>query len=78
MIQLDVKDAGGVELTIGCAMHTRRRCAEFGSDLVARIDVDMFSAAGPSGTFREPSTAFVAEKEQFGATRRARWFGLGT
>jgi len=51
---------------------------EFGSDLVARIDVDMFSAAGPSGTFREPSTAFVAEKEQFGASRRARWFGLGT
>jgi sulfide:quinone oxidoreductase len=36
----------------------------------------MFSAAGPSGTFREPSTAFVAEKEQFGSSRRARWFGL--
>jgi sulfide:quinone oxidoreductase len=51
---------------------------EFGSDLVARIDVDMFSAAGPSGTFREPSTDFVAEKAEFGSSRRARWFGLGT
>jgi sulfide:quinone oxidoreductase len=49
---------------------------EFGSDLVARIDVDMFSAAGPSGTFREPSTEFVAEKAEFGASRRARWFGI--
>jgi sulfide:quinone oxidoreductase len=51
---------------------------EFGSDLVARIDVDMFSAAGPSGTFREPSTEFVVEKAEFGSSRRARWFGLGT
>ena len=33
---------------------------------------------GPTGTFREPSTEFVAEKEQFGSTRRARWFGLET
>jgi sulfide:quinone oxidoreductase len=49
---------------------------EFGSGLVARIDVDMFSGDGPTGTFREPSTEFVAEKEQFGSTRRARWFGI--
>ena len=27
-------------------------------------------------SFREPSTEFVAEKEQFGSTRRARWFGM--
>ena len=49
---------------------------EFGAGLVARIDVDMFSDDGPTGTFREPSTEFVAEKERFGSTRRARWFGL--
>jgi sulfide:quinone oxidoreductase len=49
---------------------------EFGSGLVARIDVDMFSGDGPTGIFREPSTEFVAEKEQFGSTRRARWFGI--
>jgi sulfide:quinone oxidoreductase len=49
---------------------------EFGRGLVARIDVDMFSNEGPAGTFRDPSAVFVAEKEQFGASRRARWFGL--
>jgi sulfide:quinone oxidoreductase len=49
---------------------------EFGDDLVARIDVDMFSAEGPSGIFRAPSTEFVVEKEQFGASRQARWFGI--
>ena len=51
---------------------------EFGSGLVARIDVDFFSAEDPTGTFREPSTEFVAEKAEFGSSRRARWFGLGT
>ena len=45
---------------------------------MARIDVDMFSGDGPTGIFREPSTEFVAEKEQFGSTRRARWFGIET
>ena len=49
---------------------------EFGAGLVARIDVDMFSGEGPTGIFRDPSAEFVAEKEQFGSIRRARWFGL--
>jgi sulfide:quinone oxidoreductase len=49
---------------------------EFGAGLVARIDVDMFSSEGPAGIFRTPSHEFVAEKERFGASRRARWFGL--
>jgi sulfide:quinone oxidoreductase len=49
---------------------------EFGGGLVARIDVDFFSEEKPTGTFEDPSTEFVAEKEQFGSTRRARWFGL--
>jgi sulfide:quinone oxidoreductase len=49
---------------------------EFGGGLVARIDVDFFSEEKPIGTFEDPSTEFVAEKEQFGSTRRARWFGL--
>jgi hypothetical protein len=26
------------------------------------------------GTFNEPTAALVAEKEHFGASRRARWF----
>jgi sulfide:quinone oxidoreductase len=49
---------------------------EFGGGLVARIDVDFFSEEKPTGTFEDPSTEFVAEKEQFGSSRRARWFGL--
>ena len=49
---------------------------EFGGGLVARIDVDFFSEEKPTGTFQDPSTEFVAEKVDFGSTRRARWFGL--
>jgi sulfide:quinone oxidoreductase len=48
---------------------------EFGGGRVGRVDVDFFSGPKPSGTFREPSTAIRAEKEEFGATRRSRWFG---
>ena len=39
------------------------------------VDVDFVSAPKPTGTFREPSAALVAEKVAFGATRKARWFG---
>jgi sulfide:quinone oxidoreductase len=48
---------------------------EFGSGLVGRVDIDFLSAPRPTGTFREPSPALVAEKQHFGASRRARWFG---
>jgi sulfide:quinone oxidoreductase len=47
---------------------------EFGADLVGRVDIDFHSGPIRFGTFREPSTALVAEKRQFGASRRARWF----
>lgn len=49
---------------------------EFGSGRVGRVDVDFFSGPQPTGTYREPSSAMVAEKERFGSSRRARWFGL--
>jgi sulfide:quinone oxidoreductase len=49
---------------------------EFGAGRVGRVDVDFFSGPKPIGTYQAPSTALVAEKEQFGASRRARWFGL--
>jgi sulfide:quinone oxidoreductase len=49
---------------------------EFGNDLVGRVDVDFFSGPGPTGTFRAPSVELAAEKEQFGSSRRARWFGI--
>jgi sulfide:quinone oxidoreductase len=50
---------------------------EFGAGRVGRVDVDFLSAPSPTGTFREPSAALVAEKRHFGSSRRARWFGLG-
>lgn len=49
---------------------------EFGSGQVGRVDVDFLSGPKPTGAFNEPSTALVAEKEHFGSSRRARWFGL--
>ncbi len=49
---------------------------EFGAGRVGRVDVDFFSGPKPTGTFQEPSGALVAEKEHFGSSRRARWFGL--
>jgi sulfide:quinone oxidoreductase len=49
---------------------------EFGSGRVGRVDVDFFSGPKPTGTYQEPSSALVAEKERFGSSRRTRWFGL--
>ena len=48
---------------------------EFGAGLVGRVDVDFFSGPKPTGVFNEPSSELVRDKEAFGATRRARWFG---
>jgi sulfide:quinone oxidoreductase len=47
---------------------------EFGAGLVGRVDIDFLSGPTRTGTFREPSPTLVAEKRQFGASRRARWF----
>jgi len=49
---------------------------EFGGDLVGRVDVDFLSGPSPTGSFTAPSAAVVDEKRNFGASRRARWFGL--
>jgi sulfide:quinone oxidoreductase len=47
---------------------------EFGGGRVGRVDVDFLSGPKPTGSFREPSAALVADKREFGASRRARWF----
>ena len=47
---------------------------EFGAGRVGRVDVEFLSGPKPTGTFREPSAELVEEKQQFGASRRARWF----
>lgn len=49
---------------------------EFGAGRVGRVDVDFFSGSKPTGTYQAPSTELVAEKQHFGSSRRARWFGL--
>ena len=49
---------------------------EFGAGRVGKVEVDFLSGPKPTGTHHEPSAALVAEKEEFGASRRARWFGL--
>jgi sulfide:quinone oxidoreductase len=48
---------------------------EFGGGRVGKVEVDFLSGPKPTGTFREPSGELVAEKRQFGSSRRARWFG---
>jgi sulfide:quinone oxidoreductase len=48
---------------------------EFGSGLVGRVDVDFLSGPKPTGTYHEPSLELVVEKERFGSSRAARWFG---
>jgi sulfide:quinone oxidoreductase len=48
---------------------------EFGSGRVGSVDIDFLSGPSRTGTFNPPSAAKVAEKEAFGSTRRARWFG---
>jgi sulfide:quinone oxidoreductase len=48
---------------------------EFGAGRVGRVDVDFLSGPKPTGSFQEPSGALVAEKQHFGSSRRARWFG---
>jgi sulfide:quinone oxidoreductase len=50
---------------------------EFGAGRIGRVDVDFFSNPdGPTGTYYEPSVTLRADKEHFGSSRRARWFGL--
>src|SRR5262245_44988106 len=49
---------------------------EFGGGRIGRVDVDFFSGPKPTGTYYEPIVALRADKEKFGESRRARWFGL--
>lgn len=50
---------------------------ELGDGDVAGISVDFFKEPGhPLGWFLEPSAETFAAKVEFGASRRARWFGL--
>lgn len=47
---------------------------EFGGEGVAKVDVDFLTGDTPVGIFQAPSPEITAEKEEFGASRRRRWF----
>lgn len=47
---------------------------EFGAGRIGRVDVDFLSGPSPTGAFQEPSETMRILKEEFGSTRRARWF----
>jgi sulfide:quinone oxidoreductase len=49
--------------------------AEFGGGLVGKVEVNFLHGDAPAARRYEPSLEYAAEKEQFGAMRRARWFG---
>jgi sulfide:quinone oxidoreductase len=49
--------------------------AEFGGGLVGKVEVAFLRGDAPEAQRHEPALAFAAEKDDFGATRRARWFG---
>jgi sulfide:quinone oxidoreductase len=48
---------------------------EFGDGRVGRVDIDFLSGPSRTGVFNAPSADLVAEKDRFGSSRRARWFG---
>ena len=49
--------------------------AEFGHGLVSKVEVNFLGGPSPVAARNEPSLAYAAEKAEFGATRRSRWFG---
>jgi sulfide:quinone oxidoreductase len=49
---------------------------EFGAGRIGKVEVDFFSGSQPRGSYYEPSEALRADKNEFGASRRARWFGM--
>jgi sulfide:quinone oxidoreductase len=48
---------------------------EFGGGRVGSVDIDFLSGPERTGSFNAPSADRVVEKEHFGSSRRARWFG---
>jgi sulfide:quinone oxidoreductase len=47
---------------------------EFGAGRVGRVDIDFLSGPTKTGAYHAPTPELVAEKVEFGASRRARWF----
>ena len=49
--------------------------AEFGGGLVSKVEVNFLKDDQPVAERNEPSREFAAEKEAWGTSHRARWFG---
>ena len=49
--------------------------AEFGGGLVSKDEVNFLRGESPAAERHDPSREYAAEKAEFGATRRTRWFG---
>ena len=49
--------------------------AEFGAGLVSKVEVNFLRGEGPDAQRYDPSREYAFEKQEFGAIRRARWFG---
>ena len=49
--------------------------AEFGDGLVSKVAVSFLGGPAAAAQRNDPSREYAAEKQEFGATRRARWFG---
>jgi sulfide:quinone oxidoreductase len=49
--------------------------AEFGGGLVSKVEVNFLRGDAPDAERHDPSREYAIEKQAFGATRRARWFG---
>ncbi len=49
--------------------------AEFGGGLVSKVEVNFLRGESPAAERHDPSREYAAEKAEFGATRRTRWFG---
>ncbi len=62
--------------TLGRRYEGEGNCfIEFGSGRVAKIQANFLGGPSPVATIVGPSEELAAEKADFGATRRARWFG---
>jgi sulfide:quinone oxidoreductase len=48
---------------------------EFGGGAVGKVEANFLGGPTPTAQLVGPSPALAAEKEAFGSTRRARWFG---
>lgn len=49
--------------------------AEFGGGLVSKVEVNFLAGDAPAAEPYGAKAEYAAEKHEFGATRRARWFG---